>query len=179
MFVRCRHLQDSALRFGCRPLETQMLDVSETFLFCPCLEDYKVGSLGQDEKRREGLVRCEKYLRKGWYSAVSLMSFFGWVNSKTCTKSLVLLKLMYYRQFKQIRHLWYKPQTLRSLCKACPTRIFPLINSATLVWATRKSLAEEQKKKVPNYLVDVSIHLQERRIKNVERFKKKVRKWWK
>lgn len=56
MFVRCSHLQDSALRFECRPLETQMLDVSETFLFCPCFKDLEVGSLGQESikgKREE------------------------------------------------------------------------------------------------------------------------------
>lgn len=32
--------------------------------------------------------------------------------------------------------------TLRSLRKAWPTRIFPLINSATLFWTVGKSLAE-------------------------------------
>lgn len=35
--------------------------------------------------------------------------------------------------------------TLRSLRKAWPTRIFPLINSATLFWTVGKSLAEIKK----------------------------------
>ena len=47
MFVICStHLQGSALRFECRPLETQLQDVSETFWFCPCLKDYRWVPLG-------------------------------------------------------------------------------------------------------------------------------------
>lgn len=58
---RCTHLQGSALRFECQPLETQLQDVSEIFWFCPCLEDLRV----HYDSRSKGLNFWESESVKG------------------------------------------------------------------------------------------------------------------